>query len=423
MKKSRIGMSFFLVLIMLLTFAVPAFAEELPDSSASTIVAESVSEYAETEPVDGAASEAEDSVSSDGSEAEQSVPEESADTVEQAPALPDFALNPVVEDDAWAEPGSGLPQFSDENAMEEAVPGFEELTHSPRARNYYQLETTMAQTGNLSASNSMDYYFYDPPATGRFLIFRISSSNANVRFGLYTMDWNTGNLSAIGAVAPNNNGYICLTSDIVSSVPSFALVAYTLDGSAATYTAYAHATNPANSGNVVPVYTSSTLADVTVIDYGQTRPYLYTNGSDILDTTIEYKRERTNNFNWGYHSVNASMQVKRNNIASMYIGSFSNSRGTSIPANSALYIEAGTGSFWSFYISQYVNNGGDVTREMDWHDITGQLTPRYISGSGGFIVVDMRTNQVVDHVGGGLSYWYRSEVGETCSTNYSSQIW
>lgn len=425
MKSKKFALSMLLCFVMVFSMALPAFAAETqPDVTNNVSLADSsLPDAADDEPVEEPIEvpvEAESAQPTADSEPAPTEPE--AEEAEEAPGLPDFAANPVIVDDSGMEPGDGIPRLSGEE-LDEATPEFQEVKYNVRKRNYYQLETTMAHNGTLNSSNPMDYFFYDPPAAGRFLIFKIVSSNSNVRFGLYTMDWNTGNLTAVGTVTPGNNGYICLTPDIVSAIPSFALVAYTLDGSVATYSAYAHATNPADNGDVVPVYTSNTLADVTVIDYGKSMPYLYSNGYDILNTTIEYKRERTNYFNWGYHSVNASMQVGRGNIGSMYIGSFSNSRGDSIPSGSALYIEAGYRSFWSFYISQYTNIGGEVEREVDWTDITGQLTPRYITGSGGFIVVDMRTNQVVDHVGGGLSYWYRPEVGETCTTNYQTQIW
>lgn len=223
MKKTKIFTTLLLVLLMMVSFAMPAFAETGDPSSLvpGSEIAESTSEIelegeepAEAPPVEDPASSEE----APPDETEITPPDESPDDVTVTPSEDVFVVGDATSEDV---------EITDESVQ-----------YNPRTRAGYAIVTGTngVRDGALSATNSWDYHLFLPDEY--WSMARMVTTNSAFTMTLAVANIDTGIIDLTGYVlGPNDPHTMDMQSlvDVLGSQQVLAWVIQSTDGSAGTY--------------------------------------------------------------------------------------------------------------------------------------------------------------------------------------------
>lgn len=264
-----------------------------------------------------------------------------------------------------------------------------------RAANLLNDNPRATVSGELTADDNMDMYFFDVTSS-KFLVAQLTSDNSNYYARIYFVNYETGEAvpSNVGGPAGNLIG--------VNGIPegSYAFVISSPDGTVGdSYTFRLNATNP--SGNIAS----------TRKVYGDFRMLLeYTSGAVFADGVYVYNTsmmhdasanehmnwEKDDNVSWGsgyIHRGHKVYHITIKNVAGPV--SYSSQYATT---DNAMLVYCDVDTCFSFMESAYQS---DQSHEMTFVDTFGKTTPRALTAddfldSEHILVFDMNTGKSVD---------------------------
>lgn len=251
-------------------------------------------------------------------------------------------------------------------------------------------------TGTLTTDNPQDLYFFSITDSNRFLLARLTSTNSNYVALLYMYDNNAEEYvqTSIYGFA----GTLIQLNGLPVGDYVFAIFSY--DGTYGdSYTFDINATNPAaNLSSVKYIAT-----DLSIFIFETTDGDIYGNGKFIYNTSATINSnltwQRVSENNWGSGYEQRTHNVYNVHVASMsgpvsYSSSYASSNCAVL-----LYCDIGTGFS---YFHSYYQSGNPPVHEMSWEDTTGRTTPRaldqadFTGGNQHILIYDIVTGQCID---------------------------
>ena len=267
-----------------------------------------------------------------------------------------------------------------------------------RSRSAYLFEDNpnASAAGTLLESNNMDFYFFSVTNASRFLLARLTSSNANYVAQLYIIDSETGD-----AVATNIYGFAGNLIQLNGlPVGEYAFVIFSNNNTyGQNYVLDINATNPA--ANIANVYYLAN--DLSIFMYETEAGDVYGNGSLIYNTATNTGSnltwQRVDEFSWGSGYEQRTHRVF--NVKVKAISSPVSYSSTKASSDCAVLIYCDEGTAFS-YLHTYYQSGVDHIYESTTKDTTGRTTPRpldendFVEGNEHILVYDMNTGSVID---------------------------
>lgn len=261
-------------------------------------------------------------------------------------------------------------------------------------------------TGDLTANDSMDLYFFSASAS-KYLFAQLTSDNANYVSRLYMVNYETGQaaLTNIGGMAGDTFG--------INGLPAgdYALSVETSNGSVGdSYKLSFNAANP--SGNITSAM--SVTADfrmVLVYENGDVYgdgTYIY-NTSNMNQPNEQMNWERNDEFTWGSGYTNRDHSVY-NVLIKDIAGpvSWSSQHATS---DNVMLVYCNVGTCFMYMESAY-QSGTDPSYYRSFVDTFGKTTPRVLEDDDfemfdHILAYDLNTGKVIDFYSP-LNYFYAS---------------